>query len=244
MDTIIFIAGIIISVYVLKEQFKKKNPCVRGRSIAGLFIAPVLLIAITGGFLYDSLHLNIIDSQSWWGIALSFINEQRGSAAESIYYESAETYASVAKICFFVTICSAGYLLFKLFDDKKCDKLLMHVLIGIGTIACSITVYYSGKFGVSAMHYLGQDGQEELPIYFVLTVLAFLLWAWYYFNVSLKDILSLSAAKNNDRPVEKGKSEVSMTEKTQNLMNLKSLLDSGVLTQEEFDAQKKEILNS
>jgi hypothetical protein len=94
------------------------------------------------------------------------------------------------------------------------------------------------------MHYLGQDGQEELPIYFVLTVLVFLLWAWYYFNVSLKDILSLSAAKNNDRPVEKGKSEVSMTEKTQNLMNLKSLLDSGVLTQEEFDTQKKEILNS
>ena len=244
METIIFIAGIIISVYVLKEQFKKKNPFVRGRSVAGLFVAPILLIAFTGGFLYDALHLNIIDSQSWWSIALSFINEQRGSAAESIYYESAEAYASVAKICFFVTICSAGYLLFKLFDDKKCDKLLMHVLIGIGTIACSITVYYCGKFGVSAMHYLGQDGQEELPIYFLLAVLAFLLWAWYYFNVSLKDILSFSTAKNNDRPIEKGKSEVSMTEKTQNLMNLKSLLDSGVLTQEEFDAQKKEILNS
>ena len=102
METIIFIAGIIISVYVLKEQFKKKNPFVRGRSVAGLFVAPILLIAFTGGFLYDALHLNIIDSQSWWGIALSFINEQRGSAAESIYYESAEAYASVAKICFFV----------------------------------------------------------------------------------------------------------------------------------------------
>jgi len=244
METIIFFAGIIISVYALKEQFKKKNPFVRGRSVAGLFVAPILLIAFTGGFLYDALHLNTIDSQSWWGMALSFINEQRGSAAESIYYESAETYASVAKICFFVTICSAGYLLFKLFDDKECNKSIMHTLIGIGTIACSVTVYYSGKFGVSAMHYLGQDGQEELIIYFLLAVLAFLLWAWYYFNVSLKDILSFSTAKNNDRPIEKGKSEVSMTEKTQNLMNLKSLLDSGVLTQEEFDAQKKEILNS
>ena len=241
---ILVIVGIIVSVYVLKEQFKKKNPSAKGRSVAGLFVAPVLQIAFTGGLLYDALHLNIIDSQSWWGIALSFINEQRGSAAESIYYESAETYASVAKICFFVTICSAGYLLFKLFDDKKCDKLLMHTLIGIGTIACSITVYYSGKFGVSAMHYLGQDGQEELPIYFLLAVLAFLLCAWYYFNVSLKDILSFSTAKNKDRSLEKGKSEASMTEKTQNLMNLKSLLDSGVLTQEEFDAQKKEILNS
>ena len=244
METIIFIAGIIISVYVLKEQFKKKNPSVRGRSVAGLFVAPVLLIAFTGGLLYDALHLNIIDSQSWWGIALSFINEQRGSAAESIYYESAETYASVAKVCFFVNICSAGYLLYKLFDDKECNTSIMHTLIGIGTIACSITVYYSGKFGVSAMHYLGQDGEEELAIYFLLAVLAFLLWAWYYFNVSLKDVLSVSTAKSKDKLLEKEKSEMSMTDKTQNLMKLKSLLDSGVLTQEEFDAQKKVILNS
>ena len=99
---ILVIIGILVSVYVLKEQFKKKNPSVKGRSVAGLFVAPVLQIACTGGFLYDALHLSIIDSQSWWGMALSFINEQRGSAAESIYYESAETYASVAKICFFV----------------------------------------------------------------------------------------------------------------------------------------------
>ena len=244
METIIFFAGIIISVYVLKEQFKKKNPFVRGRSVAGLFVAPILLIAFTGGFLYDALHLNIIDSHSWWGIGLSFIHEQQGSAAESIYYESAETYASVAKICFLVTICSAGYLLFKLFDNSECNKLFMHILIGVGTAACSITAFYSGEFGVSAMHYLGQDGQEELSIYFSLAVLAFLLWAWYYFNVSLKDVLTLSTDKSKDRSLEKGKSEASMTEKTQNLMNLKSLLDSGVLTQEEFDAQKKEILNS
>jgi hypothetical protein len=244
METIIFIAGIIISVYILKEQFKKKNPSVRGRSVAGLFVAPVLLTAFTGGFLYDALHLNIIDSQSWWGIALSFINEQRGSAAESIYYESAETYASVAKVCFFVTICSVGYLLFKLFDDDECNKSLMHILIGIGTVACSVTVYYSGKSFLSVMHYLGQDCQEEFPIYCLLAVLAFLFWAWYYFNVSLKDVLSLSTAKSKDKLLEKEKSEMSMTDKTQNLMNLKSLLDSGVLTQEEFDAQKKEILNS
>lgn len=213
METIIFFAGIIISVYALKEQFKKKNPFVRGRSFAGLFVAPILLIAFTGGFLYDALHLNFIDSHSWWGIGLSFIHEQQGSAAESIYYESAETYASVAKICFFVTICSAGYLLFKLFDDKECNKSIMHTLIGIGTIACSITVYYSGKFGVSAMHYLGQDGQEELAVYFLLAVLAFLLWAWYYFYASLKDVLTLSTNKSKDRPLENENCEVSMTKK-------------------------------
>ena len=238
------IIGIIISVYVLKEQFKKKNPSVKGRSVAGLFVAPVLQITCTGGLLYDALHLNIIDSQSWWGITLSFINEQHGSTAESIYYESAGTYASIAKTCFFVTICSTGYLLFKLFDNSECNKLLMHILIGIGTVACSITAYYSGEFGVSTMHYLWQDGQEELSIYLLLAVLFFFLWVWYYFNVSLKDVLTLSTDKNKDNPLEKKKSDVSMTEKTQNLMKLKSLLESGVLTQEEFDSQKQEILNS
>ena len=37
---------------------------------------------------------------------------------------------------------------------------------------------------------------------------------------------------------------VSMEEKTNQLTQLKGLLDSGVLTQEEFDAQKQKILNS
>ena len=247
METIIFIAGIIVAVYVLKEQFKKKNPSVKGRSIAGLFVAPVLQIACTGGFLYDALHLNVIDSQSWWGIALSFFNEQRGSAAESIYYESAETYASVAKICFFVTICSAGYLLYKLFDNKECNKSIMHTLVGIGTIACPITIYYGGKFFVSTMNYLGQDGQEELPIYYLLGAIAILLGVWYYFYDSLENVVSASiesTASNDAKLLEQEKIEPKITDKTQELLKLKSLLDSDMLTQEEFDKQKKEILNS
>ena len=241
------IIGIIISVYILKEQFKKKNPSAKGRSVAGLFVAPVLQIACTGSLLYDALHLNIIDSQSWWGMALSFINEQRGSAAESIYYESAETYASVAKICFFVTICSAGYLLYKLFDDKECNKSIMHTLVGIGIVACSVTVYYGGNFFVSAMHYLGQDGQEELPIYYLLGAIAILLGVWYYFYDSLENVVpaSIESTTSNDAKLsEQGKTEHKTTDKTQELFKLKSLLDSGVLTQEEFDKQKKEILNS
>lgn len=244
---ILVIIGIIIFVYVLKEQFKKRNPPARGRSVAGLFVAPVLQIACTGGLLYDALHLNIIDSQSWWGIALSFINEQRGSAAESLYYESAETYASVAKICFIVTICSAGYLLYKIFDNKECNKSIMHTLVGIGTVACSIIVYYGGKFLVSTMHYFGQDGQEELPIYYLLGAIAILLGIWYYFYDSLENVVSASieSIKSNDVELsEQEKTQPKITDKTQELLKLKSLLDSGVLTQEEFDAQKKEILNS
>lgn len=243
----LIIVGIIISVYVLKEQFKKKNPSAKGRGVAGLFVAPVLQIACTGSLLYDALHLNIIDSQSWWGIALSFINEQRGSAAESIYYESAETYASVAKICFFVTICSAGYLLYKLFDNKDCNKSIMHILVGIGTVACSIGVYYGGTFFVSTIHYLGQDGQDELPIYYLLGAIAILLGIWYYFYDSLENVVSASiesTTSNDAKLSEQKKTESKKTDKTQELFKLKSLLDSSVLTQEEFDKQKKEILNS
>lgn len=40
------------------------------------------------------------------------------------------------------------------------------------------------------------------------------------------------------------KAKQSDDNKYQNLKDLKELLDTGILTQEEFDAQKKEILNS
>ena len=246
MGTIIFIAGIIISVYVLKEQFKKKKPFVRGRSIAGLFIAPVLHIVCGGYLLYDALHLNIISSNSFWGMALSFINEQRGSVAESVYYETADIYVSVAKICFVIIVCSAGYLLFKLFKDEDYNESLFHLLIGVGTVACSLTMYYAGNFFLSAMHYLGQDS-EEYPIWFLVGAIAILLVVWYYFNVSLGNVVSASieSITSNDAELpEQEKIEPKIIDKTQELFKLKSLLDSGILTQEEFEAQKKEILNS
>ena len=123
----------------------------------------------------------------------------------------------------------------------------MHTLVGIGTVTCSITVYYGGKFFVNAMHYLGQDGQEELPIYYLLGAIAILLGVWYYFYDSLENVVpaSIESTTSNDAKLsEQKKTEPKKTDKTQELFKLKSLLDSGVLTQEEFDKQKKEILNS
>lgn len=240
---LIIIVGVIVSIYFLKEQFIRKNPFVRGRSVAGLFFAPVLQIACTGGLLYDALHLNIVDSYSGWGIFFSLINELQGSGAESTYYESAETYASVAKICFLVTICSAGYLLFKLFDDSECNKSLMNILIGIGTVTCSVIAFYCGNFLLSSTHYFGEYS-KEYPIVPLLAIIAFYLCAWYYFNVSLKDVLSSSAVDKNEKHPGNAQKETTMIDKTQSLLNLKSLLDSGVLTQEEFNEQKHKILNS
>ena len=246
MVFIVIIAGIIISVYVLKEQFKRKNPSVRGKKVAGLFLAPILQIACTGGLLYDALNLDLINSHSWLGSIFGFINEMNNSAVESAYYESAANYTTATEICFAITLCSAGYLLYKLFDDDECNKLLMHTLIGIGSVACCVTVFYCGQFFVNAMAYLGENVSEEYPLYVVFGVLYFLLCAWYYFHVSLKYVLSSSTSTAADapRPSAKKKSETTMTDKTQDLLNLKALLDSGILTQEEFDAQKKEILNS
>ena len=60
-----------------------------------------------------------------------------------------------------------------------------------------------------------------------------LRWSWwnrYHFNESLIETDS-SDEQSDDN-------------KYKNLKDLKALLDAGILTQEEFDAQKKEILNS
>ncbi len=244
MEGLLVIIGIIVSVFILKELFKKKNPFLKRRGVAGLFIAPVLQIACMGIFLYDALHPNLVNTNNFWGMALSFINEQRGSNAESLYYESFATFSAVAKICFLITICSAGYLIYKLFDDDECNKSLMNILIGIGTVACLVTIYFNGQFFTSFMHYLGQKSDDMFIISFLIIAAAILLWAWYYFSATLKDILALSTSESEVMPTITTNSENTIANKTQDLIKLKNLLDSGVLTQEEFDIQKKQILNS
>lgn len=66
------------------------------------------------------------------------------------------------------------------------------------------------------------------------------IWLCQYYNeVDETDIIITESSNEEDNSEEQ-----SDDDKYQNLKNLKTLLDAGILTQEEFDAQKKEILNS
>ena len=199
-------------------------------------------IGYSAMFCYDAHHLNILDSQSGWGSIMSLINELKEGNAESEYLEAAANYVSASDICLIVTICSACYLIYKIFDDKQCSPKLMHLLIGIGLAACMVSTYMSGVFFTSAMKYALLTTDDKTPLYGMAIILVFLLWAWYYFHISLKDVLSVSSSEGPKSPVKK--TEGINSDKTQKLIQLKGLLDSGILTQEEFDQHKKEILNS
>ena len=92
------------------------------------------------------------------------------------------------------------------------------------------------------MKYIFLSQDDKTPLYAMGAVLVILIWAWFYFHVSLKDVLSISSY---DESIKTSKQEKCINEdKIQMLTQLKNLLDSGILTQEEFEKQKKEILNS
>jgi hypothetical protein len=97
---------------------------------------------------------------------------------------------------------------------------------------------------------IGESDNEKIEsaIDGVCTLGVILFFFHYYHNIWLRqyydevdetDITSTESLTETDNS-----DEQSDDNKYQNLKDLKELLDTGILTQEEFDAQKKEILNS
>ncbi len=71
----------------------------------------------------------------------------------------------------------------------------------------------------------------------VILIVGAILLGFAYTGVQNKNITALSAST-----AQRTKSVASVGSQIERLINLKSLLDSGVITQEEFDAKKKQIL--
>lgn len=71
----------------------------------------------------------------------------------------------------------------------------------------------------------------------VIIIVGAILLGFAYTGVQNKNITALSA-----NTAQRTKSVASVENQIERLINLKSLLDSGVITQEEFDAKKKQIL--
>ena len=95
---------------------------------------------------------------------------------------------------------------------------------------------------------ISKENSKEYALGVVSTIGLFLFFIHYYQKVWLLQYYDGVEAKkrnNDEKTNEQKQSEENIHDnRYQNLKNLKTLLDSGVLTQEEFDQQKKEILNS
>ena len=106
------------------------------------------------------------------------------------------------------------------------------------------------KLSIDSISQLGKSENEtiESAIDGVCTLGVVLFFFHYYHNIWLRqyyDEVDETDTTSSESLTETDSSdEQSDDNKYQNLKDLKALLDAGILTQEEFDAQKKEILNS
>lgn len=79
---------------------------------------------------------------------------------------------------------------------------------------------------------------------FSVNTQAYLIWGTYIINAILSGIaFSNKAEFNSNAPSQVISQRVVESSSTERLIKLKDLLDRGIITQEEFDAKKKEILN-
>ena len=189
------------------------------------------------------------------GVASDMFNEYRSDKL-SPYIAEINKYHNWTLYLFYGLIASFAFQVYAL-KNKVCSK---EAIIGICTFVSVILLFMAFKvlyacdmgtevmmstetFGLlgASSGYAMQSTIGSMAIY--LLILFFLHYfhnRWinqYYLEPSELDIEETkeNVMKNEDNSDE---------DKFDNLRKLKELLDSGILTQEEFDTQKKQILNS
>lgn len=248
MSIFVILIGV-VAFFALKKFFIKSYPVFTNKKISGLFVLPLLLLVYMGITLTDTISLKPINSTEFYkatGLLVQFKGGQEKLDYEGFLY----LYKGSAEFFFFVVLCCTGFSLYKIFNLHSIRSSRVKLIMGIATVACIICYLVSVLYLSKLDDYLSGTSLDELYSNLLLMSwggliigLIFLIISWIYFSKSLNIATSikLERAVTNNTPMTK---EDKSRSKTQELLELKSLLDSGILTQEEFDAQKKEILNS
>lgn len=155
--------------------------------------------------------------------------------------ESGKKYALIAAICYAVSaIYNIINIIIYVSNSEYATITVFNILFCIGMLGMAVALFVKNHeivivaAGVKAL----------LRAYYIVT----------YFNVSnfhcienreevMKAISYLLAnPQQNAQPTQNGSAPVANGSEAEQLKRLKDLLDAGVLTQEEFDAKKKQVL--
>ena len=250
MELIVFIIVAVVIVKILKGVMLRQNPSLRGVWVSGLFIAPIAQISIAGILLHEAINTQqiggFLSSFSFIASIYDFIvEESKATDAINDIVDSAQKTISYTKYCLYVVLTTNAILLYKEFDNDKIRPLLMHLLVGIGAVSCIVSALYFANYLNSTYPVLFDKSSSYGFIGILLTLL---LMSWLYFYYSLRDIQYVEYRQKNldeELPdVSISQKDSSFDDNVEKLKTLKNLLDAGILTQEEFDSQKKLILNS
>lgn len=236
-----------------------------------LWLIPFLQLLICSFFLLGAkMHIQMLLSESpfmsqaikdnlgiFSSIASDVFNDYRTERLAP-YIEKMNEVHKYAIYLFYGSIASFILYIYVL-KNKVCSKdfvLYFSVLFSAIILIIGYIYNYNSELSSSAIlstETLGlwstsKGKATESAIDTIGTLGLFLFFIHYYQKVWLLQYYDGVEAKkrnNDEKTNEQKQSEENIHDnRYQNLKNLKTLLDSGVLTQEEFDQQKKEILNS
>lgn len=189
-------------------------------------------------------------------IANDIFNEYRSDALAP-YISDANKYHGWSIYLFYAAVALVVIHILLLIKRAVCKEILsgLTFFFSIAFLVVSYFVYYNYSMGFNKMmsaETLGLlssssddiiSGTIDYCSFFALI----LFFSHYYHSIWLRQYYGeddTNVALVEPSTDVENKVKQSDDNKYQNLKDLKSLLDAGVLSQEEFDAQKKEILNS
>ena len=269
----LFVGIAIIAVFLYYRRNKVVAASKKSGTIQylRLWLLPLFQLIVCVFFLFVSyMVMDMISSQSpfmrefikdnlgiFSGIASDMFNDYRSDKLAP-YIEGCSKVHNYAIYLFYGSIASFVFQIYVL-KNKVCSKesvLYTAIAISVLTLIVAYLTIYNGEYALSAListetfglldSNKGKAIESAINSVSIWGVILFFLHYYhniwlrqYYDEVDETDITSIESTTETD-----SSDEQSEDNKYQNLKDLKALLDDGILTQEEFDAQKKEILNS
>lgn len=258
MTVFIFFLVAVAAYYFMKRNLQNKYNVEFVRKTKWIIRAPILQVIFLGSSIFSSvlifmefMFLNI-DLSDFGGIFAST------SHISSKYLDSLSTIAFVVSILallglilFIVMIIKQIRGIFGISDGRRVKK--AHG-IALGTYAivtfCSMIYFLNLAMCVSDSGndfslFYGYAGFAARVVFFVVVLILFGLIRKKY-NTAV-DLFFETREQETASNVAKTSQDASSNydnSKTKQLLELKSLLDKGLLTQEEFNNEKRKILNS
>ncbi|WP_288275411.1 SHOCT domain-containing protein [uncultured Prevotella sp.] len=271
MSWLICIAIIAIFLYYRRNKVVAASRLSGSIQYFRLWLLPLFQLIACAFFLFVSyIVLDILSHQSpfmrqiikdnlgfFSNVVSNIFNDYRTDILAP-FIEECNKIHNYAVYLFYGSIASLVFQIYVL-KNKVCSKdIVMYTTLAISFLMLIVAylTFYNEDYALSAListETLGLlDSNEEKAIESAIEIVGklgvILFFFHYYHNIWLHqyydvvdetDITSTESYAEVDSP-----DNQSDKNKYQNLKDLKALLDAGILSQEEFDALKKEILNS
>jgi len=246
---------------ILRKHFLANTPVLKGKSIGFAFFLPIFLI-YTG--ICSIITTASLPDKNDWTAKIEFASKMASQGYNATdgdwewIYKQNEANAAIGAVLIIVMI----FVVLALFKRTRWSSKVILRVVWIAFLICSFIV---GALGYDRGIIL-RDTSEAFRLWWGpvgmaagmgLSSLLFYWILYHFFKKKVKRIYEYAGASDTPLPFTSGnEKQPEMKEESvqpvipetksriELLLDLKSLLDAGILSQEEFDIQKKNILNS